>query len=165
MSIAPSKPPPKAKPGETRGQRERFIAVCELVASGSHSVRKALEHEGLHNGEFYKLAKRDDELRALYEGALEDRHHAMFDKLEDEAEDLQAAVTTMAQGGISAGPVVSAFQQRLALAKFRAEKEAPKRYGQRMAVEHSGSIDLANAVLAARRRVGVEPEQPEGETS
>lgn len=40
--------------------------------------------------------------------------------------------------------------------QWRAAKLAPKVYGDKQQIEHSGAIDLAGAVLAARKRAGKE---------
>lgn len=51
---------------------------------------------------------------------------------------------------------VNRSKLRVDARKWLASKLAPKKYGDKQQVEMSGSLDVASAIAAARKRVGIE---------
>lgn len=147
-SILPSVPNAKAKPGETRSQRQRAEVVCLLVADGL-SMRKACIKVGLHHGDFLKYVSTDKALEVQYAQAKDCGIDTRVDALREQADDVMAHAKT---AGPNASSYVSAFATKARVVQWDAEKLSPKKYGAKLDLNHSGSIDLAGALNAARKR-------------
>jgi hypothetical protein len=142
------KPAARVKPGETRTQMERAIAMCERIASKS-SLRAAAQLEGLDSSEFLRMVAKDEELRLLYIASREAALEASVAGMEQEADEV---MKTALRKGKAAAAYVSAFSKKVNVLTWQAERLMPKKYGNRLDLNHSGSIDLAGRLNAARAR-------------
>lgn len=55
---------------------------------------------------------------------------------------------------VSEGDMIDHRRLQIDARKWYLSKLAPKRYGDRLAVEHSGKVELASTIVNARRRTG-----------
>ena len=148
MSILPNEPGAKKLPGDKRPQRVRALAMCILIADGK-SLRKAALAEGLDHSEFLHMVAKDDEVRILYETARNVSAEERIGALDEEAD---AVMQVAKVRGKKASAYVSAFVAKANIAKWKAERLMGKVYGNRVDINHSGSIDLASRLSAARAR-------------
>lgn len=153
MSIMPSKPAAKKRAGDKRPPRVRALAAIDRVAAGL-SLRKACEAEGIDQSDVQNLFRKDEELRILYETAVSIRRDAVVDDLVEEGDAVMEKA--LKKGTYNAGAYVSAFVAKANIVKWEAERREPKKWGNRIDVNHSGSIDLAGRLAKARERTSSE---------
>lgn len=148
MSILPSEPGAKNRPGDKRSVAKRALAICERVAGGV-GLRKAAKAEGLGHTVFLRLVATDEPLRILYEQC---RTSAIEERIVGLGESADAVMRFAKSKGKAAAAYVSAFATKARVAQWEAERLMPKKYGNRLDLNHSGSIDLAGRLNAARNR-------------
>lgn len=124
------RPGAKAKPGETRTERQRGEAMCVRIAAGT-SLRKAAKAEGLDHSNFLSLVAADADFRVLYETAREAGIEASVSGLNEEA---TRVMRTALKTGTGASAYVAAFGRKVAIAMWVAEKQLPKKYGPKLAI-------------------------------
>lgn len=159
----PEQPQAHVRESDTRPPRARAFAMCDRMASEGISLRKSAVAEGLGHADFLWLVRKDDELRIAYEQAREIGREVTVDSLREEAEQV---MKTALMRGSDASSYVAAFNVRVGLIRWEAERREPKKYGARLDVNHSGTIDLAARLASARSRggiidVAVEPTEPD----
>ncbi len=109
------------------------------------------EEVGLKRTTLYMRLQETPELVDAYARAREAGHDARAERLSQKT---TRELPTLPSGAIDPA-AVSQLKLEVDTDKWLLGKVAP-RYGDRQQIEHSGSIDLANAVLSARRRVSPE---------
>lgn len=148
MSIAPNKRTATKRAGDKRTRLERAHALCERIGEGM-SLRKAAEIEGFSHRDFLGMVATQPELQVLYSQAKEAGIDARVEALTEQSDEIIKQAKAARR---NAGAIVSAFATKARVVQWNAEKLAPKKYGARLDLNHSGSIDLANALNAARKR-------------
>lgn len=142
------RPGARKKVGDRRTQGQRAVAVCERVADGL-SLRKAAQQEGLDHSRFLQMVSANKDLQVLYSEAKEAGIDARVEALREQADDVMKHAKSK---GHDASSYVSAFATKARVVQWDAEKLAPKKYGAKLDLNHSGSIDLAGALNSARKR-------------
>lgn len=128
-----------------RIKRSQALAdrICEQLAAGK-SLRKICRTTGMPTMPFvFKWLREDENFVAQYARAREAQAETLFDQIVDIAD----AADTSSMRGIEHAKI------RIDARKWSAGKMAPKKYGDKIGVEHTGSINLATALEAARKRV------------
>lgn len=148
MSFPPPRPGAKKLPGDQRPPLERARAICARVANGK-SLRRAARIEGMDHSSFLQLVAVDEELRILYE---QSRTTAIEERIVGVGEQADEVMRHAKKVGKAAASYVSAFATKARVAQWEAERLMPKKYGTRLDLNHSGSIDLAGRLNAARKR-------------
>lgn len=153
MSILPKQPGAKKLPGDKRPAMERSIAVCERVAGGM-SLTKACRAEGIKDWTVLRLVAKHEALRILYE---ESRVACVESRVAGLAEQADVVMRFAKRSGKQAAAYVSAFATKARIAQWEGERLMPKKYGTRIDLNHSGAIDIASRLAAARQRTTKEP--------
>lgn len=148
MSGFTGMPGAKKLPGDRRPAAKRAVALCERVAGGM-SLRKAAKAEGLRHTVFLSMVAKDEELRILYTAACD---AAIETRILELGEQADAVMRFAKLKGKAASAYVSAFATKARVSQWEAERRMPKKYGNRLDLNHSGSIDLASRLNAARKR-------------
>lgn len=137
---------------------ELFAVICKRLAAGESllAICKAddmpwrnsvLRYVDANEGERDKYARaRDDGLDVLAEQLLE---------ISDHTEEGQTTVDKPLTGiEITKRDMIEHRRLKVDTRKWYLSKLAPKRYGDRIAVEHSGTVSIEERLRAGRKRVG-----------
>lgn len=149
MSILPSVPGAKKRPGDARSAKKRALAVCDRILDGM-SLGKACEAEGLGKSALLRLVRQDEALRAAYTTAKQEGVEAGLSNSDDGLAEAAELARKNRKGARAFVTAQAALARR---AEWRAERLLPKVYGTRIDLNHSGSIDLAGRLNAARERM------------
>lgn len=122
-----------------------FIAICERI-EGGESLRAVLRSEGMPSSQtFYKWVESNDEKSKRYAHACALRADVIFDEMFDIADDGTNDFTTKSVGD---GDDIKALNAehiqrsrlRIDTRKWALSKMNPKKYGDKVGIEHSGEI-------------------------
>ncbi len=130
--------------------------VCSLIADG-YTLRQIAQKIDCGLGTISQWAAEDAKFAELYARAKMARLEAMADELVDISDE---GVNDWYDRELDSGGVVQApDHEHIARSKLRVDtrkwllsKLVPKQYGDKLAVEHSGEIGLAERLVAARTR-------------
>ena len=148
MSFPPIPKSARKSPSDRRTERQRAEAVCKHVACGK-SLRTSAMAEGFDHSQFLGLVSRNEEIRIFYSAACDAAVEARVSELGDEANEVMAFAK---RKGAAASAFVSAFVAKTRVSQWEAERRMPKKYGNRLDLNHTGSIDLAGRLSKARER-------------
>jgi transposase-like protein len=145
--------PPEAVP------EDKAEAICQWISLGQ-TLRQWCRENDVHYSTVYLWMEKDQEFAQRFARAREIGHDAIADEtLEIIDTEAEFAESWSKDGGSKhrdsahAGWLKNRAEQRMKLlAKWN-----PKKYGEKVGVEHSGAIALDAAILEARKRVN----QPE----
>lgn len=143
----------RAKKGDTRTQRERALAICDQVRNGS-SLRAAAKAEGLDHSEFLKMVRADEDLRVFYEAAGNDAAETNIAETDALIKNATKKVLTSRK---PLSTYVRMIQTQVNFSMWHAERLNQKRYGNRLDLNHSGSIDVAGRLARAKKRIDEPP--------
>jgi hypothetical protein len=117
--------------------------VCELVASGD-SRREAARKIGVSEGAIRQWQRDHTEFDTQYARAVIDRADVFYER----GNDIAMSITSPEEAQIA--------RVQLDWLKWSASKLAPKQYGDKQQVEHSGELGIAIAsrIASARSRTG-----------
>jgi len=118
------------------------------VSLGERSLRAICREIGVSHTTFLDHVRDNQQLANQYTRAKEIGDDLAFDHLRE----LQTMEPERTRFGVDPGWVAWKRQQIDTL-KWELSKRNPKKYGERMAVEHSGEIDLAGRLAAAEKRI------------
>ena len=148
MSFPPIPKPARKKPVDRRTASQRAEAICQHVAEGK-SLRASAMAEGLDHSQFLGMVAKNEELRIFYSAACDAAVEARVSELGDEANKVMAFAK---RKGAAASAFVSAFVAKTRVSQWEAERRMPKKYGNRIELEHKGQVDLVSTLNAARAR-------------
>lgn len=145
--------PPEAVPADKAEE------ICQWISLGQ-TLRQWCRENNIHYSTVYLWMEKDQEFAQRFARAREIGHDAIADETLEIIDTEAEFAESWSQGGGSkhrdsahAGWLKNRAEQRMKLlAKWN-----PKKYGDKVGVEHSGSIALDTAILEARKRVN----QPE----
>lgn len=141
-----------------------FAKVCDRLADGE-SLRAICEDDNMPwRGTFRRWLDADDTLRVRYVRARDDGLDVMADQLLAVAATPRPGQITVDKKNKLGMPVtevttkdtVDRDRLHVDALKWYLCKLAPKRYGDKIAVEHSGSVSIEDRLRAGRKRVGGE---------
>lgn len=135
----------------TKFTQQTADAICQRLASGE-SLRAICRGDDMPDRQTVaNWLTQDEQFFGQYTRA---RDLGLDDMADDvlEIADEDPGITDM--GATDTGKV-AALRLRFDARRWYLSKLAPKKYGDKQQVEHSGSIDTVSALLAARRRSGI----------
>jgi hypothetical protein len=132
--------------------------ICAQLAAGL-SLRAVCREEGMPPEVTVRRWVVDDVqgFAAQYARARDMGLDAMADELVAIADTPQIGTKSVSKATgleITEGDMVEHRRLQVDARKWYLSKLAPKRYGDKQQVEHSGAIDVAQTILAARKRSG-----------
>lgn len=143
---------PKQSPAVQKLDTIGIVAICEKVAEAE--VYEAIAAQYGVSRYALMVWLRDHETE--YARAREERAHKLADDLMGIADEID--VEAKYEGGNVtldlSSTAIARNRLRVDTRKWLASKMLPKIYGDRIEMEHSGSIDLASGILNARKRLG-----------
>jgi len=124
---------------------EQVDAIIADITGGMGTIR-AVEAQGLHRMTFYRALDADAALRDRYARAKDAGLEAMADETLEIA-DTVTGDTIDDDGVIRIAPdVVARARLRVDTRKWLLSKLAPKKYGDKVDVQHGGTVDLSLTV-------------------
>lgn len=140
--------PPEAVPAD------KVEAICEWIAQGN-TLRQWCRENGIHYSTVYLWMEKDEEFAQRFARARDIGTDCIADEILDIADTQKQGVTTK----ITERGIEETREDMLGHRKLQVEtrlkllaKWNPKKYGDKVGVEHSGSIALDAAILEARKR-------------
>ncbi len=113
--------------------------IIALIPSDSKSVKSLCQSEGIHFDTFFTYLNENKELSDLYARAKELQAEMMVEEIIDISNHVEEDHTPF-----TGGNVVQRDRLRIDARKWVAAKLLPKKYGDKLNLEHSGEIGLPN---------------------
>lgn len=133
----------------TAAEAKKFNAIIAAVASGV-ATYKAIDMNGANRRAFYGLLAKDADAREQYARAKADCLECMADEIIEIADESRRGVktTTKADGTTETveGDMVERTRLQIDSRKWLLSKLAPKKYGDKVDVQHAGTVDLSLTV-------------------
>ncbi len=104
---------------------------------------------------FYRWLLDREELRQMYARAKDAQLQILADEIQAIADEPQPGEVVTIKGDgreVRIADMIEHRKLRIESRKWLLAKLAPKKYGDKLGVEHSGAIDIASAVDEARKR-------------
>lgn len=122
--------------------------ICEMIANGD-SMRSVCRDEAMPAmTTIFRWLKENDEFRAQYEIATQERAEAMNEDIIDIADnatnDWMASHGKDDEGYRQNGETLQRSRLRVDVRKWHMSKMNPKKYGDKQQIEHSGKIGLSD---------------------
>lgn len=135
--------------------------ICERLAEGE-SLRSICRDDGMPaRSEVFKRLAADKAFADQYARAREFGIEAMADDLseisDDGRNDWMERHGERDPGWVVNGENVQRSKLRVDTRKWMLSKLAPKKYGDKLALEHSGSVGLSERIKRAEQRTGKKP--------
>lgn len=121
--------------------------ICQRLSLGEPLAKICRDPHMPDRTTVFDWAKEDESISQLIALARIDG----FDAIAEECLDIADAPPPSTQYGTTDGGAVQHAKLRVETRLKLLAKWDPKRYGDKQQVEHSGSIDTAGAIIAARR--------------
>lgn len=135
---------------------ELFARILERIAAGESVAQICVDEDMPSQRAFYNWLNKDEELVQKYARARETQADAIFDEIlqiADEARnDWMERHGEDDAGWQANGEHIQRSKLRIDARKWVASKLAPKKYGDRMAVDHTVSVGLADRFARAEKR-------------
>ena len=130
--------------------------ICAELAEG-RSMRSVLRDDGMPSmTTVFRWLRENETFQQQYARAKEEAADSLADEIVDIADERDGKAI-MAEGEEVAvvfdSTAVARNRLRIDARKWIAAKLKPKKYGDKLDLEHSGKVDLADALMEARRRV------------
>lgn len=125
--------------------------ICGLLSEG-HSLRSICRKRGFPAFRtVLDWLATDDSFRTRYMRAREIQSHVWVDMMYDESSKVPEKDPVTGRIDPSA---VKLQDNKVKTMQWLAMKLNPKSYGNQLDLKHSGSLDIADTILQARRRIG-----------
>lgn len=130
---------------------ETASAICARLASGEPLVKICRGEEMPHVSTVYRWLSAQDAFRDMYARAREDQADTLADEIQAIADEPMVGekITRKANGDVETveGDMIEHRRLRVDARKWIAAKLKPRKYGDRVELEHGGSmvVKLANA--------------------
>ena len=141
--------PPEAVP------KDKAQAICEWISLGN-TLRQWCRDNDIHYSTVYLWMEKDADFSQRFARARDVGHDAIADEALAIIDTFPVETVSDSGSRLDAGHV-SWLKNRAEMRLKLLAKWNPKKYGDKVGVEHSGSIALDTAILEARKRVN----QPE----
>ena len=127
--------------------------ICERIAEGE-GLRRIVLDEGMPSEKtVYRWLRENGDFRQQYACAREDQAEHFLDEIMDIADDASRDTVDTDNGEVANTEWIQRARLRVDARKWAMSKLAPKKYGDKIGIEHSGQIELASALEAARKRL------------
>jgi hypothetical protein len=132
------------KTGRPTKYCEELIAeICERIADGESSRKICGDDRMPDKATVFRWLKESSAFREQYARAREYQAHALIDEIHEIADDSRDDFYTDGEGRRQVNyENVARSKLRIAAREWIAERLAPKKYGARLDVEHSGDVDI-----------------------
>lgn len=132
--------------------------ICERIAGGESLLRICQADDMPSQSMVYRWLRGNADFREKYAHAREDQAEFYLDQIMDIADDSSrdTAYQTGPDGDVTEvanNEWIQRSKLRVDARKWAMSKLAPKKYGDKIGIEHSGQIELASALEAARKRL------------
>lgn len=128
-----------------------FEKLCEELELSDYGIPTICKHHGVSSETFYQAMKASEDCAKRYARAKSIQIEFLADKIHDlEDEVIQAVQNCDPKCSNALG---QAYKLKIDNLKWLLSKLLPKKYGDRIDVAHSGNIDFAGGLTAARNRV------------
>lgn len=129
--------------------------ICQRLAAGESLRAICRELHMPSEAAVRQWVAADTAFASQYAQAREAGYHAMADEILEIADDTSHDTVHTEQGERADTEWISRSKLRVDSRKWLLSKMLPKVYGDKQAVELSGSVDVAATLMAARKRAGV----------
>lgn len=134
---------------------EKFDYIILEIERGS-SLRQAIKGLSISTATFYQLLDADELKKKRYARACEERAEAMFDEIIEISDNANADLTIGEKGNLVIdGEAVQRSRLKIDARKWALSKMFPKKYGDKLDVDHSGEVTQKIINLGS----GVKPDE------
>ena len=129
--------------------------ICDWISQGK-TLRQWCRENEIHYSTVYLWLEKDKDFAQRFAHARETGHDAIADECLDIIDTEAEIAESVSQSGGSShrdGAHVSWMKNRVEMRLKLLAKWNPKKYGEKVGVEHSGSVALDSSILEARKRV------------
>jgi hypothetical protein len=145
-------------PRETRGYTNRdelSAEICRRISLGEPLAQICRDAHMPERTVVYDWMKEDKDLAQRFARAREHGHDAIADECMQIADEATQDYKSSEKGMAFDAEHVQRSKLRIETRLKLLAKWDPKRYGEKQQVELSGKVDIASALLAARKRAGL----------
>jgi len=125
---------------------ELFDEICNLIAYSDRGLVSICKEKGLNANSFYEWVAKDKELGDKYARARELQAEYLADQIIEIADDGTNDYMVITKGDASYNvedrEVTNRSKLRVDARKWKASKLAPKKYGDKVSTELSGSVEV-----------------------
>jgi hypothetical protein len=150
MATKKSEPKKMGRPPEEVPQ-DKAQAICEWISLGN-TLRQWCRENDIHYSTVYLWMEKDADFSQRFARARDVGHDAIADEALAIIDTFPVETVSDSGSRLDAGHV-SWLKNRAEMRLKLLAKWNPKKYGDKVGVEHSGSIALDTAILEARKRV------------
>lgn len=127
----------------TKQRNEIFDKILNNISENKASLRETLQLDGTCNADtFYRWLEKSKKFRERYARATDLRHDGLFDEILVIARRDNADAETIDGKVVIIGQVVQRSKLEIDAIKWMLGKMNPTKYGDKVEVEHKGTIDL-----------------------
>jgi hypothetical protein len=127
--------------------------ICDRIAEGE-SLRAICRDDAMPAAStVFKWLAQDAQFAEHYARSREAQADTMADEILAIADDTARDTIVTDKGDTPDNEWIARSRLRVDARKWLASKMAPKKYGEKIGIEHSGTVELASALEAARKRV------------
>jgi len=146
-----TKPKPKMGRPPEAVPEDKAQAICEWISLGN-TLRQWCRENDIHYSTVYLWMEKDADFSQRFARARDVGHDAIADEALAIIDTFPVETVSDSGSRLDAGHV-SWLKNRAEMRLKLLAKWNPKKYGDKVGVEHSGSIALDTAILEARKRV------------
>jgi len=125
---------------------ELFDEICNLIAYSDRGLVSICKEKGLNANSFYEWVAKDKELGDKYARARELQAEYLADQIIEIADDGTNDYMVITKGdesyNVEDREVTNRSKLRVDARKWKASKLAPKKYGDKVSTELSGSVEV-----------------------
>lgn len=119
---------------------EKFDYIILEIERGN-SLRQSIKGLSISTATFYQMLDDDDLKKKRYARACEERAEAMFDEIIEISDNANADLTIGEKGNlIIDGEAVQRSRLKIDARKWALSKMFPKKYGDKIDVDHTGEV-------------------------
>lgn len=130
----------------TKYNQETAYKICERIATSSNSLRVICAEFKISYTTFKNWLRENEEFVAQYARAKEDQADFLGEEMIDIADDNTQDIKKIMKGGeiieIEDTEVTNRSKLRVETRKWLMGKLKPKKYGDKIQTEHSGSVEI-----------------------
>lgn len=124
--------------------QEIFDKICQEISTSAKSLKKILSEEGMPNtGSLFRWIRLNEETEKQYARAREAQADLLAEEILEISDDGANDTYTKDGQEMTNHDVIARSRLRVDSRKWLASKLKPKKYGDKTAVEHSGSVGLS----------------------
>jgi hypothetical protein len=136
---------------------ELFEDICTMIESSSIGIPHLCKQVGIGSDTFYKYMRETLDAQKRYARAKEIQCEYLADEILEIADDATNDFMTVVKGDEEYErenkEVTNRSRLRVDSRKWLLSKLVPKKFGDKVDIEHSGSIDFASIIEQARNRI------------